>query len=99
MDAAVERVTVTLLNLVRPTVWNEVSHWIERNGPIANAQLREIAGLDTLAASKQLRAWVAQGVLVALPAASRQQARYTLPNRLQAGGDSLSLGLDNETED
>lgn len=99
MDAAVERVTVTLLNLVRPTVWNEVSDWIERNGPIANAQLREIAGLDTLAASKQLRAWVAQGVLVALPAASRQQARYTLPNRLQAGGDSLSLGLDNETED
>lgn len=95
-EAAVEHVTVTLLNLVRPTVWNEVSHWIERNGPIANAQLREIAGLDTLAASKQLRAWVAQGVLVALPAASRQQARYTLPNRMQAGGDSLSLGLDNE---
>lgn len=58
-----------------------------------------IDSLDTLAASKQLRAWVAQGVLVALPAASRQQARYTLPNRLQAGGDSLSLGLDNETED
>ncbi len=97
-EAAVESVTVTLLNLVRPTVWNEVSDWIERNGPIANAQLRDIAGLDTLAASKQLRAWVAQGVLVALPAASRQQARYTLPNRLQAGGDSLSLGLDNETE-
>ncbi|MDZ7585258.1 MAG: ATP-binding protein [Thiobacillus sp.] len=96
-EAAVEHVTVTLLNLVRPTVWNEVSHWIERNGPIANAQLREIAGLDTLAASKQLRAWVAQGVLVALPAASRQQARYTLPNRMQAGGNSLSLDLDNET--
>ena len=96
-EAAVEHVTVTLLNLVRPTVWNEVSHWIERNGPIANAQLREIAGLDTLAASKRLRAWVAQGVLVALPAASRQQARYTLPNRMQTGGDSLSLDLDNET--
>ena len=97
-DTAVESVMVTLLNLARPSVWDEVSDWIERNGPIANSKLREIAHLDTLAASKQLRNWVAQGVLVALPSASRQQARYTKPELLTTPLDSLSLGLDNETE-
>ena len=70
-----ETVTLTLLNLARPSVWDEVSDWINRHGPIANSKLREISGLDTLAASRQLRNWVAQGVLVALPATSRQQAK------------------------
>jgi ATP-dependent DNA helicase RecG len=89
---------VTLLNEERPPLWVQVSDWVDRNGPIANGKLREISGLDTLAASRQLRNWVAQGVLVALPAASRQQARYTKPELLAGPGDSLSLGLDNETE-
>lgn len=79
-------------------MWDVVSDWIDRNGPIANSRLREISGLDTLAASKQLRSWVGQGVLVALPAASRQQASYTKPELLAGPGDSLSLGLDNETK-
>jgi ATP-dependent DNA helicase RecG len=91
-------VTVTLLNPARPSVWDEVSDWIDRHGPIANSKLREISGLDTLAASKQLRNWVAQGVLAALPAASRQQASYTKPELLAGPGDSLSLGLDNDNE-
>lgn len=95
-EAAVESVTVTLLNLERPTVWDEVSHWIDRNGPIANRQLREITGLDTLEASRMLRTWVAQGVLVALPSASRQQARYTKPMRSVEQADSLSNAQDNE---
>ena len=97
-DTAVESVTVTLLNLARPSVWDVVSDWIDRQGPIANSKLREISGMDTLAASKQLRNWVAQGVLVALPAASRQRARYTKPEQLATSGDSLSAGLDNEIE-
>ncbi len=97
-DAAVESVTVTLLNLARPSMWNEVSDWIDRNGPIANSKLCEICDLDTLTASKQLRSWVAQGVLVALPAASRRQASYTKPELLAEPDDSLSFGLDNEIE-
>ncbi len=36
-----------------------------------------------------------QGALVALPAASRQQASYTKPELAEQSG-SLSLGLDNE---
>ena len=97
-ETAVESVTVTLLNLARPSVWDEVSDWIDREGPIANSKLRDISGMDTLAASKQLKTWVAQGVLVALPAASRQMARYTKPELLAGPGDSLSFGLDNEIE-
>lgn len=100
LEAAVPTLVVTLLNEERPPLWMQVSDWIDRNGPIANGKLREISGLDTLAASKQLRQWVAQGVLVALPAASRQQASYTKPD-LAGRMDltiSLSFDLDNEME-
>ena len=98
LDAAVPTLLVTLLNEERPPLWEQVHDWIDRNGPIANSKLREISGLDTLAASRQLRQWVAQGVLVALPAASRQQASYTKPELAGLVGltSSLSLGLDNE---
>ncbi len=97
-EAAIESVTVTLLNLERPSMWNVVSDWIDREGPIANSKLREISGLDTLAASKQLKSWVGQGILVALPAVSRRNAKYTKPELLALPADSLSLRLDNETE-
>lgn len=98
LEAAVPTLLVTLLNEERPPLWVQVSDWIDRNGPIANGKLREISGLDTLAASKQLRQWVAQGVLVALPAASRQQASYTKPELvgLMDLTHSLSFGPDNE---
>jgi ATP-dependent DNA helicase RecG len=43
-DTAVESVTVTLLNLARPSIWDEVSDWIDRTGSIQNAKLCEIAG-------------------------------------------------------
>lgn len=100
LDGAVPTLLVTLLNEERPPLWAQVSDWIDRNGPIANGKLREISDLDTLAASKQLRQWVAQGVLVALPAASRQQASYTKPELagLLDLTRSLSFGLDNEIE-
>ena len=98
LDAAVPTLLVTLLNEERPPLWVQVSDWVDRNGPIVNSKLREISGLDTLAASKQLRQWVTQGVLVALPAASRQQASYTKPELTERADLSLSLsfGLDNE---
>lgn len=98
MDAAVPTLLVTLLNEERPPLWVQVSDWIDRHGPITNSKLREMSALDTLAASRQLRQWVNKGVLVALPAASRQQASYTKPE--WAGvPDSLSLALDNEPQD
>lgn len=92
-DGVQPTLLVTLLNEERPPLWVQVSDWIDRNGPIANAKLRDISGLDTLAASRQLRNWVAQGVLVALPAASRQQARYTKPELLSAPTGALPADL------
>lgn len=98
LDSAVPTLLVTLLNEERPPLWTQVSDWIDRNGPINNSKLREISGLDTLASSKQLRQWVVQGVLVALPAPSRQQARYTKPELANETtfAYSLSLGSDND---
>ena len=79
LDTAVEGVAVTLLNEDRPPAWVEVSDWIERNGPIANADVCRIAAVDTLRASKMLRAWVDRGLLAPLPGRSRSQAAYRKP--------------------
>ena len=79
LDTAVEGVAVTLLNEERPPAWVEVSDWIDRNGPIANADVCRIAAVDTLRASKMLRAWVDRGLLVPLPGRSRSQAAYRKP--------------------
>ena len=98
LERSVESVTVTLLNSARPSTWDEVSDFLDRERAITNTKLREISGLDTLAASKQLKSWVSQGVLVALPAASRQLASYTKPELLAITVDSLSVALDNETD-
>lgn len=97
-DAAVETVTVTLLNLERPSVWDEVSGWIDRNGSIANAELCKIAGVETLKASKMLAAWVDQGLLEPLPDRGKRNMAYTRPS--QAGEQpSLLSGLEENNGD
>jgi len=78
-EAAVESVTVTLLNHERPTAWDEVSHWIDAHGAIANSELCQIANIDTLAASRMLRSWVDQGVLVPLPNRAKRNMAYSKP--------------------
>lgn len=87
-DAEVETVTVTLLNLERPSVWDEVSDWIDRNGSIANAELCRIAGVETLKASKMLGTWVEQGLLEPLPDRGKRNMAYTKPSQV---GEQPSL--------
>jgi ATP-dependent DNA helicase RecG len=82
-EAAVEHITLTLFNLERPTAWDEVSHWIDKNGPIGNSQLREIAKVDVTEASRMLKDWVQQGVLTALPDRGRRNAAYAKPATAQ----------------
>ena len=94
-ETATESVTVTLLNLERPTVWDEVSDWIDRNGVLANADLCRISGVDTLKASKMLKAWVEQGVLVQLPALAKRYTCYVKPAQPPAQGVLLSEAQDN----
>ena len=78
-DAAVESVTVTLLNHERPSAWNEVSDWIDRKGLIANADVVRIAKVDTLRASKMLIAWREQGLLASMPGRARRNMAYVKP--------------------
>lgn len=95
-EAAVESVTVTLLNLERPTVWDEVSHWIDAHGAIANADLCQIASVHTLAASRMLKAWVDQGVLVPLPDRAKRNMAYTKPEQPASQQSLLSEPQDNK---
>lgn len=89
-EAAVETLLLTLFNEDRPAVWTEVSDWMERNGPIANADVCRIAGVDTLKASKILRGWVDRGLLELLPGRVRSNAAYRKPVQ---GDDQLDLLL------
>jgi ATP-dependent DNA helicase RecG len=87
-EAAVESVTVTLFNLQRPTAWDEVSDWIDRQGSIANSDVVRIAKVDTLKASKMLGAWREQGLLEALAGRGKRNMAYTKPAQ---SGEQASL--------
>ncbi|MEX0718261.1 MAG: ATP-binding protein [Planctomycetaceae bacterium] len=76
-----DAVVVFLRNQHRPSIWEQVTDYIERNGTIGNAEVRRLIGTDdTLGVSKQLKNWVEQGLLVvANPDAGRNVRRYMLP--------------------
>lgn len=76
---AVETVTVVLLNHSRPSVWDEVSDFLDRHAEIANADVVRIAQVDTLKASKMLKAWCADGVLEPLPGRGKRNMAYRKP--------------------
>jgi ATP-dependent DNA helicase RecG len=84
-------VTVTLLNEERPPMWEQVSDWIDRNGPIGNSDLCAIAGVDTLKASKMLKRWVEQGVLFADPERGKRNMVYFKPAPADGGSDLPDL--------
>jgi ATP-dependent DNA helicase RecG len=98
-EAQTESVTVTLLNLERPSAWDQVSHWIDTHGSIANADLRQIAGVDTLKASKMLVAWVEQRVLEVLPGRGKRNTAYSKPARPTEQPSLLSVALDNKPDE
>ena len=77
---------VHLLNENRPSLWEQVSEYIDRNGSIGNTEVRQLVGSgDVLAASKQLRKWVSRGQLAVLnPDAAKRLRRYTKPGMLPA---------------
>jgi ATP-dependent DNA helicase RecG len=77
-EAAIPTVTVTLLNDKRPAIWEQVSAFIDKNGSIANRDLRKISGLETLHATRMLKAWVAKGLLV-MHGEGKRDANYRKP--------------------
>ncbi|MFG6457424.1 hypothetical protein [Roseateles sp. BYS96W] len=86
------------LNRVLPQP-EQVSDWMDRNGPIANADLCQIAGLDTLKASKQLKRWVDQGLLVPDTGRGKRNMVYRKPvldGSATEGLDLLSQAPENK---
>ncbi len=77
-----ESVIAVLVNQNRPSVWEQVIAYLEKHGEIGNSQVRQLLGTeDTLTASKQLKIWVDQGVLIVKnPEAGRNVRRYGLPD-------------------
>lgn len=100
-DAAVESLTVVLLNHERPTAWDEVSDWLDRHGTIANADVVRIAGVDTLRASKLLTGWREQGLLMALPGRAKRNMAYAKPQapEIEPPGSLFSGVMDNNRPD
>lgn len=89
-DQAQEAILVTLLNEERPPIWEQVSDWMDRHGPIANSDLCQIAGLDTLKASKMLKRWVEQGLLAGDPTRGKRNMVYVKPTaQAEASGPDL----------
>lgn len=97
-DTAVESVTVTLFNLKRPSVWDEVSDWLDRHGAITNADLVQIAKVDTLKSSKMLTGWREQGLLEALPGRGKRNMAYSKPSQADANLSLLSESEDNKSD-
>ena len=91
-EAAVESVTVTLLNLERPSAWDEVSAWLDRHDTIANVDVVRIAKVDTLRASKMLTAWRDQGLLAPLAGRGKRNMAYAKPTQ-RSEAPSLLSGL------
>ena len=77
-----EAVIVHLWNQNRPTIWQQVSKFIDERGSIGNAELRRLMDTDnTLGASKQLKNWVAQGLLIVTnPERGTNVRRYSKPD-------------------
>jgi ATP-dependent DNA helicase RecG len=96
-DAAVESLTVLLLNHERPSAWDEVSDWLDRHGSIANADVVRIARVDTLRASKLLVGWREQGLLVPLPGRAKRNMAYAKPQAADVAdpGSLFSMAADN----
>lgn len=88
-EQAQDAVLVTMLNEERPPIWEQVSDWMDRHGPISNSQLCSLSGLDTLKASKLLKRWVDQGLLVPDTTKAKRNMVYLKP--VVAGDDEPGL--------
>jgi ATP-dependent DNA helicase RecG len=79
-SAAGESVVVTLMSDPKSRLWDLVSEWIDRNGPIGNAQVRTLGGLDRSKASRFLKRWEQLGFLQPLQGRGRRNTAYRKVN-------------------
>jgi ATP-dependent DNA helicase RecG len=98
-DQDQQAIMVTLRNEERPPAWEQVNDWMDRHGPISNGDLcKIITGLDTLKASKMLKHWVDQGLLIQDPTRAKRNMVYLKPTATEASSPlgSFSNPLDNK---
>ncbi len=74
--AAGDSVVVTLMSDAKPQLWDLVSEWIDRNGPIGNSSVCKLGTLDTVKASRMLKRWTDLGLLQALEGRGRRNRVY-----------------------
>jgi ATP-dependent DNA helicase RecG len=79
-ESAIPSVTVILLNERRPAIWEQVSNWVDRHGHIANRDLRRISGAETLEATRILKGWVGQGLLLMDETRGKRGTVYRKPS-------------------
>jgi ATP-dependent DNA helicase RecG len=93
-----EAVVVLLRNQNRPSVWQQVIDYIAKHGTVGNAEVRRLLGTDdTLTASKTLKHWCEQGLLVVVnPDAGRNVRRYATPDAI--GDDEFFSSLGGKEE-
>ncbi len=89
-DQVQQALAVTLLNEMRPPIWEQVSDWMDRNGPITNSDLRAIASVDTLKASRLFKGWVVQGVLIPDATRNKRDMIYRKPEQIDTLLSSIS---------
>ncbi len=61
--AAGDCLTVVLLTEPKDPLWDRVSEWIDRNGPLSNSTLCRLGKLHKVKASRQLKKWTDIGLL------------------------------------
>ena len=78
-----EAVIVHLFNENRPSVWEQVSAYLDQHGSIGNAEVRTLMQTEnTTKATKEIMKWQRLGLLeVTNPQAAKQLRRYAKPNR------------------
>ena len=76
-----ESVILSLFNENLPTLWEQVSRYIDQHGSIGNAEVRQLLGSENvLGASKLIREWVERGLLIVTnPEAGTKVRRYAKP--------------------
>lgn len=79
-----EAVQVVLRNQARPSIWDQVVDYLKQHPTIGNQEIRQILRTDDpTKASKQLMAWVEDGILVvANPEVGKRSRRYRLAGAL-----------------
>jgi ATP-dependent DNA helicase RecG len=77
-----EAVLVVLLNEARPSIWDQVSAYLDKHGTIGNVEIRKILRTDdTVGVSRLLKSWVENGLLsIVDPAGGKKQRRYRRPD-------------------